>query len=599
MDNTRFSAVRKGQRGVFDLNKMHTSTTDFFRWDVVHCMPLVPNDSVNISLKSFIDSAPNPFPINGSCSYGMYAFYVPNRIVWDDWPNYIYSLQSDLTPPYFTCGDLRQAYQELLLSVPEADRSRFGKEIRNFLSNIDGFGCVVRWLEHQDFASISLKFSAMPLRMVQALWFDWMRDKNHISDSARSSYCLTMGGHISVQELKSLIHPKYRCWPKNYITTSFDSPQEGSAVVVPVALASSDVNPNFSQPHDGSRSNLQSVTYTNNESSVGPASSPLTPGYVDIGQFNINQLREKNSLVQFAERILVAGKTRVSRALALLGVSPTIEELQMADYIGGHEEELLFRTTTVGASTRVAQDSSILLPVGSFGYNPAGGTAAGQKFQNIVSPDNGFGLENIQYKTDEDGYIFIMGCLVPHPQYFEGLPRNWTRGLDTFASDVFDYFHQDFENQPLQPVLNYEVCFSPEFVRDPKGVFAFNQMYLDYKMSMDSIAGDFVSPYAIVGYENMHLGRDIGNLIDKLATSAGGEPQEYLTPEFLTQSSQFDQQLYDKKFTITSEIDHFIVNHKINVRANRPMQQVSLPSLDAALSAQTSKTLHETGGFRL
>lgn len=95
------------------LNSMHTSTADFFRWHVVKAVPMIPKDTISFSVDSFIQSAPQPFPINGNFSYAMHAFFVPNRLVWKDWKYYYTELQQGLTPPYFTLSDLYDAVQAM------------------------------------------------------------------------------------------------------------------------------------------------------------------------------------------------------------------------------------------------------------------------------------------------------------------------------------------------------------------------------------------------------------------------------------------------------------------------------------------------------
>lgn len=589
-----FSPVRKQSRSQIPMNKMHTTTTDFFRWDVSFFMDLVAKDIVSLNIKSFVDSAPNPFPINGSASYGMYAFFIPNRLVWKDWMPYKEQLQEGLTPPYFTIGDLVDAFH----SPDNPWREDYFDVAAKYIGNIDNLASIIHFVYDYSAGTAvpsnwrNLKLSAMPLRKVNRAWFDWMRDKVHISDNALDSYCKDTGGHITQAELISLCAPRYRCYPKNYFTTCFDSPQEGGAIVSPVGLASDELNPGL-----GTTSENSSLAVLSDSSKVYKAGKAGIANNI-IGQQSVNDLRLATAKQQLMERLLLAGKTRLSRALALFNTAPTIEELQMTNYLGGHEEDLLFKSSMVG-TTSSAVDSP-RQAAGAFGYNPNDSTIAGQKFQTIVTgSDDGIGLKDITYKTDESGSLIVMGCIIPHVQYFQGLPRNWTRGLDTLNSDVTDFFHSDFENQPLQPVLNYEICASDVSIT-PKSVYGFNLMYSDYKQLYDSIGGDFLNPRSSNLMKSMHLGRDIGRLCQEIADAEGIPVNSALTPANITQSTGFDVSMYDEKFTISSpSLDHFIVNHKITVMANRPMQKYCLPSLDSSLSALTPKDMVETGGMRL
>lgn len=614
------SPVRKNSSlSPIPLNSMHTTTGDFFRWHCVKLVNMVQNDSISFSDDCFLQGAPNPFPINGSCTYAMHAFFVPNRLVWSDWKYYITGLQDGLTPPYFTIGDLVDVFNDSSVAWHEDERSNAYK----FLSDIDNLSSVMHFVD--DYSSSenvpvkwrNLKLSAMPLRAINLLWFDWMRDKMHISDNAKDSYCFTTGGHITMAELALLCAPRYRNYPKNIFTASFDSPQDGSSSVQAVRIADSVRNPDLSAVEDvlsevpagmgyyvGVGNGGTDVTpkfgvgiFSNISPQEAPgAGSAISLGSnANIGQFGINDLRFANSLQQYAERVLVAGKTVLSRALALFGVSPTIEELQMSNWLGGHEKELNFNTHLSNASTTNG-GSSQPTQAGAFGLDPRYANISGQKAQTMDTPSDGFGLQNISYRTDESGMFIVMGCITPNVQYYQGLPKNWTRGLDTFASDRFDFFHSDFENQPLESVLNYQICADPAF--EPKGVFGFQLQYSDYKQAFDSLGGDFIQNAGNALLKDMHLGRDIFGYLESLAIMTGKPITELLTPEILRQSNVLDQFNFDQKFTISEySLDHFILNHKFNINMLRPMQLFCLPSLDSDLSKVTSKDIVDTGGF--
>lgn len=584
------SPVRKDSAlNPIPLNSMHTSTADFFRWHVAKLVCCVPRDIINFNCDTFVQGAPNPFPINGSMTYGLHAFFIPYRLLWKDWKFYYTDLQSGLTKPYFTLGDLWDVFNDS--SSPYLDPYLRAASMK-FLSDIDNFSSVVHFIDYPNKTDIpvgyrNLKLTAMPLRAAQLVWFDWMRDKMHISDNAKSSYCFDTGGHISLAELTLLCQPKFRNFPKNMFTAAYDDPQEGATANVLGNIPSSSENPGF-----GTTQNPASVQVSANSTAVG---KNVSVGNSVISSASINELRLKNSFQQYKERLLVSGKTVISRCLALLGVAPTIEELQMSNWLGGRDFDLDFNTFQTSSSTRNSQ-TAFNGQAGSFGYDPRQQNIAGQKGQDVVSSP-GMGLKEITYKTDESGYFLVFGCVTPNVQYYQGLPKNWTAGLDTLNSDKFDEFHSDFENQPFEPVLNYEVCVDDNIT--PKNVFGFQNMYSRYKQAFDSLGGDYILARSNSLLSSMHLGRDIGRLVNALASDAGStDVDSFLTPANLRQSSYYDASYYDQKFTISdSTLDHFQVNHKFSINMLRPMQLFCLPSLDPVLSKVTEKDLIDTGGF--
>lgn len=606
-DITKYSAVRDGVRGNFTLNKMHTTTGDFFRIDVVHMLPCVPKDIISLNVHTYIEAAPNPFPINGSMKYGLYGFFVPYRLLWSEWKNYMTDL-ANVTQPYFTLEDLFDAFH----SEDNPWAANYFDDALSYISNIRNLSAICHFLQLVNKSDIpaswlNRRFNGYALRAINLIWWDWFRDKAHISDAAKGSYVLDTGGHMTVAELIQLCAPKYRCFPKNYITTAFNAPQEGSASVQPVRIADPVRNPALAIPNTASSAGNIISTLQVGSSSGSTANPRPSNDYVkaqgssglnaNIGQFDVSDLKLSNSIQNYRERLLVAGKTVLSRMLALFGTAPTVEELQMSNYLGGHEEDFLFKNA-LAPNTGQNGNSQGLTDSTPFGMNPLARTISGQKAMNASSPDNGFGLENITYKTDETGFLVVMGCITPVVQYFQALPRDWFRGTSTFAKDRSDYFHSDFENQPLQVMENCEVLCSEDV--DPDGVYGFNQNYIDYKLEFDTIAGNFVNIKSSPLMQNMHLGRDLQDVIDQ---SGAAQKADALNPEYLTQSDQVDRMIFDNKFTLANPgdylMDHFILNHKIECLANRPMMEITLPSLDSAISQSAKVKKVDTGGFRI
>lgn len=83
------SPANKVKRNSFDLSRSSSVTLNWGRITPFMCLPVVPGDSAKISLNFGIRAMPTAFPVQTKIRADVHYFYVRNRNLWKDWPNFI------------------------------------------------------------------------------------------------------------------------------------------------------------------------------------------------------------------------------------------------------------------------------------------------------------------------------------------------------------------------------------------------------------------------------------------------------------------------------------------------------------------------------
>ena len=73
----------------FNLSHSKKFTTKFGFLTPCFLMDTVPGDVISVDTASLIRTAPLATPVMHEFSAYMHYFFVPNRLLWDDWQDYI------------------------------------------------------------------------------------------------------------------------------------------------------------------------------------------------------------------------------------------------------------------------------------------------------------------------------------------------------------------------------------------------------------------------------------------------------------------------------------------------------------------------------
>lgn len=509
-----FSAVptTKLPHNVFTLTHSRKMTTDFGRLTPCFVMDVVPGDKISVKPNVLVKFAPMVYPVMHQISAYVHMYYVPNRILFDEWYDFISGGEDGLdstTWPYITV-DLSAA------SVGS---------IHDYMGLPVGADII---------SSGSSDINALPFAAYQAIYNEYYRDQNLIDEV---NYKLEPGANTD----PDLFPLRQRAWQHDYLTSGLPWAQKGVAAMLPLGtdapiVADTDGNATqkFRLESDGSLVTGSFNVFSDGDPAFVQGSSGTNPSYLDLGDSHIAdlssataatilELRRAIKLQEWLERNARSGSRDTEYLKAQWNVNSSDSRLNRPEYIGGLQipikvSEIL--QTSFGGGT------------GSFDPTPLGSPAG-----------HAFGASGGEYSSvycEEHGYIIGILSVMPKTAYQQGIPRHFLR------SDKFDYFTPPFEHIGEQAVLNKEVAIDG---LDDEGTFSYVPRYSEYKFMNDSVHGEYRTTL-----DRFHLGR-------KFATMPA------LNQDFI----ECDPTEVERIFAVVEGSDPIWVEVLNEVKAQRPM----------------------------
>lgn len=455
--------VRKPKKNNFDLS--HDRKFSLNMGDIVPilCQEVVPGDTFNLQSEHLMRLAPLASPVMHNINAYTHYFFVPNRILWDGWEDFI------------TGGE--DGYQSPLFPTIKHEVSK---------------GSVHDYLGLPVWTQFAQKFSALPLAGYLAIYNEYYRDQNL---QQPIDYALDDGDNTD----KFYVHRflKQRAWEHDYFTSALPFAQKGPQVVVPLgdtaplvlnkehdtriewtnSQGATTLNANASGIIDGKHiSNIYNSGITN------PATIDVTGNtHVDLSSATsstINDLRKAFKLQEWLEANARGGSRYIEHIYNIFGVKSSDSRLQRPEYLGGGKSTISISEVLQTSQT----DSTPLGEMGGHGIN--------------VGTSNDF-----RASFEEHGFIIGLMSIRPQTAYFQGMPKHY------FKTDKFDYFYPQFANIGEQEVKYKELYIGADQTPEQsEEVFGYVPRYSEYRFAHSTVHGDFRE-----NLEYWHMGRKFSN----------------------------------------------------------------------------------------
>ena len=191
------------KKSKFNLTHLHSTTLDMGYLVPICLLDCLPNDSFRISLSSFIRAQPMLAPLMHEVNLYTQYWFVPYRLLWDEWEMFITGGNDGMEAPIFPT-----------IKAPDG----------GFLTGslADYFGFPVNQPE--------IEVSAMPFRAMVEIWNARYRDED-----LQTELPISYDGGEDKTTGTDLLSPS---WRKDYFTTARLSTQRGSEISVPVNVSS-------------------------------------------------------------------------------------------------------------------------------------------------------------------------------------------------------------------------------------------------------------------------------------------------------------------------------------------------------------------------
>lgn len=525
-----FQKVRltRPQRSEFDLSHQKRLSTRMGRLTPCFIQEAVPGDSFRISSEVLLRLAPLLAPIYDSIQLFVHFFFVPNRLLWDEWETFITAgrLGTDIgdsapVPPFFNIG---QSIGFFAKTGKSTLADYLGVPV---LSDIDG--------TQSNWNGITL--DAMPFLVYWLVYLEYYRDRNFVDDTLLDAFPLP-SGVVSNALTSTLATVQKRNYMHDYFTSALPFTQRGAEVVMPVAGTASVtyLSESVLRESDGSTPLFGDLeSYVGDY--IGTGASPGTPGQIqNIDEVvlngvtsTINDFRTAYALQVWLERNAVAGSRYTENIQAHFGIKSPDSRLQRPEYIGGGRIPVKISEVV---STAYSTDGEATVPLA-----------------NMAGHGITYGNTNqARYFCVEHGFIIGIMSIMNPPSYHQGLPRMFRR--KTFL----DYPWPTFAKLGEQEVKKYELYASPaNLTEDADGeepLFGYQSRYADWKYVASSNHGDF--------HDTL--------LFWTLTREFGGSP--VLNAQFVA----FDDTTQNRIFAVNGSGDNFwcYVHNKVSVRRALP-----------------------------
>lgn len=444
--------VPKPKKSVFDLT--HDVKLSCNMGYLVPCMVFdcVPGDKVQLANEAIVRFSPLVSPMYQRCNVTFHNWFIPYRILWDSWSDYITQTKTGgLLPafPTFTVSQTGSNYTELMdyMGIPDPT----------------GYGV------NQE------QLSAIRFAAYQCVYNEFYRDQNLIQEV---DYKLQDGDNTANTELTVL---RKRAWGHDYFTSNLPWAQKGDPVEIPIG-GFPDVPVDFNLT--GNPGHLVATNGTVQVGNVAQVAGPVPHvASLDIGgsanaydpndtltartsdltstSANLNDLRLAEALQKYFERAARTGTRLVEWIKGMFGVDLPDYTAQRPQYINGTMSPI--------------QVSEVLNTTGISGELPQGNMAG-----RAISFSQG---KPGTYFAREHGVVIGIMSIMPETAYQQGIEREWFK-----TEDPTDFLNPLFAHLGEQATINRELM---AFTTNHNDTFGYLPRYSEYRTIPNRVAGTF------------------------------------------------------------------------------------------------------------
>lgn len=446
----------------------------------VMALDVLPGDKFTIETSHLTRFLPLIAPVMHNVKVKMRYFFSPNRLVWDNWEDFITGPESpsDTTEPAHPY--IRTA--SAISSLPDY------MGVNTSTSN----------------PNVYVDVNALPFAHYQFIYEEYFRDQNLIAEN--NSWKLT-DGQQSNNQRNDLIEIQKVAWQHDRFTSALPFTQKGPEVTLPV-LKDVGTGPNGLIPttfnaSSGSPDGIFNILAGGLNTDIGDvkndglgqlfsaANNPIkidnsgsmfiNPADLNADAATINQLREAFAIQKWLELNARSGNRYTEHIQAHFGVKPQDARLQRPEEFGGSVSTIQF--SEVLQTSQTTQDSEL-------------GAMGGHALTASGSPKS-------SYYAQEHGWIFALMYVVPETNYSQGIPAKFSK------VDRYDYYQPLLAHIGEQPVLKKEL-FATGGAGDDD-VFGYLPIFDEYRHELNSVHGLMKQDQANGGLDFWHLGRKFAN----------------------------------------------------------------------------------------
>nr|WCD56420.1 MAG: major capsid protein [Microviridae sp.] len=543
---------------------------------------ILPGDTVEMDLASVVRENTPIFPVMDNAYMDVYAFFIPNRLVWEHWKEFMgenntdaWTQKTEYTVPQIKCNHSKQ-------TDPNPETGEYNYDYCVLKGSVlDYMGIPISDANNNDYAKPDeFYINALPVRAYYKVWNEWFRNENVTDpipvDTGDSNGAIVTENAGSAYYTKDKVQygggqPLKVARFHDYFSSALPDTQKGEAVLIPftgdlpvigtgkaLGLKGDFYGLNASYEWEKKFSANVGMQMSENTYMLERTDSEGEKHYYSSGSIGINGLSSDaynqplgapinaetgtdtsgQGIIGVTDEI---GKSGMIATTNGASITATINQLRQAFAVqklleayargGTRYTEILKSIFGVQSSDARLQRSEYL-----------GGTRISINMDSIVqtsattstSPQgnvSGYSISGMNTSLftksfEEHGTLLVVGCIRPEHSYQQGLNKMWTR------KDALDYYYPQLANIGEMPIYNRELYLQGSgHVNADTGkeyddeVFGYQEAWAEYRYKPNEVSGAFRSTYqgALDAYHYGDAYKSMPTLSDAFMLESGEE----------------------------------------------------------------------------
>jgi len=523
-------------RSMFDLSHNYSTTMSKDHVFPILHEEVLPGDTFNIGI-SWVSRLLTPLtPLMDNVFVEVHAFFVPNRLIWDNWEKFMHA---DYDP---------DAPVEYLLPVVD----------HSVLTDVETtYPYLKYWpdLPFVDATSTSNTdnpVNALPFRGPPLIFNEWFRDQDlQAKLPVIKGDGPDTGASGQNMEIYKTTPSFWRSKRKDYFTTARPWPQKGPDVLMPIGDLAPVVGIGKIDRLYDQADKVVYETESGNTTTTYPFSSQVatdtgwyiegtaasTTGnpkiYSDL--FNataatMSQFREAATVQQMYEKDARGGTRYTELLVNHFGVYAEDFRLQRPEYIGMARARLGYQSVAQTSEAGTTPQANLTATAASITTN-----------------------NRIVKSFSEHGQFYLFASVVHDQTYQQGLPRKYRRRTRN------DFYFPTLANLSEQAILASEILYLGDGGASDDDAFGYIGRWDEYRWKESRVGGNMRSNVPTT-LDSWHLAYDFG-------------PVPALNDAFIRQDMPLERTI-----AVDSE-DEMLLNFHFDFKATRPLPVRSTPGL--------------------